>query len=154
MNIQKKMLYLSLRNNQDLSIVMVDIDDFKQVNDTYGHAVGDEAIILLAKELEKDIRDSDIVARFGGEEFVILLYNANLNQALKISDKLRKKVENLEIDSFKRKIKFTVSMGVAQFNTKIDDNVIANTIKRADDALYVAKNSGKNKVVKSEDVFK
>ena len=145
-----KMLSLSLRNNQDISLVILDIDKFKNINDTYGHSIGDDVIILLARKLEEFVRNSDVVFRFGGEEFVILLNNACIDNGYNVIEKIRKKIEELEIDTKKGKLHFTISAGVSQFCELVDVSDIENTLKRADDALYIAKENGRNKVVKGE----
>ncbi len=147
--ISEKMLYLSKRNKEDLSLIILDIDLFKSINDSYGHYIGDKVIILLAKTLEESIRFSDISARFGGEEFVALFNNSNLENTYILSEEIREKVEKLELNVNGEKLKFTISIGVAQFNEKIDIKGIENTLNRADDALYIAKKNGRNQVVKN-----
>lgn len=141
-----KMLSLSIREKNPLGIISLDIDFFKKVNDKYGHSVGDEVLVTLAKKLEENIRQSDIVARFGGEEFVILTYNSNLEVLEKISEKIRKVIENLEIDTAKGVLKITASFGIAIYEEQKDNLSIESVLKRADDALYLAKNSGRNQV--------
>ena len=144
----KKMLSLSKRNKQCSCLCILDIDKFKNINDTYGHSVGDEVIILLANKLEEYVRNSDIVARFGGEEFVIFLYNTCLSEAYLISEKIRKNVEKLELSADGEMLNFTISLGVSEYSDEKDSNNIENTLKRADDALYIAKANGRNQVVK------
>ena len=136
---------IAKRENKSLSVIMIDIDDFKNINDTYGHTVGDEVIKLLALLLKKHTRDSDITARFGGEEFVILLPSTDTRGAFKIAETLRTIVQsqNLKINSDKY-IKFTISSGVSSINNS-EDNHISEVLNRADKALYKAKESGKNK---------
>jgi len=138
---------MSLRNNSEFSIVMMDIDNFKSINDTYGHSAGDTIIVAVANKLQELIRKSDIAARFGGEEFVLLLHEISSQNAMKVAENVRSMVQELEIETESYKIKFTISFGVAQFDTFKDDNNIEHTIARADKALYEAKNSGKNKVI-------
>jgi len=138
---------LTLRNKSQFSIITMDIDKFKNINDSYGHAAGDIVIISVAEKLKELIRKSDIPARFGGEEFVLLLYDICSDNAMKVAENMRKLVENLETKYENEIIKFTISFGVAQFDTFKDDNNIEHTIVRADKALYEAKNSGRNKVV-------
>mgnify|MGYP000114216814 CR=1 FL=1 len=145
-----KMLSLSRRNNQCVCMCIIDIDKFKNINDTYGHSVGDKVIILLAQKLEEYVRTSDIVARFGGEEFVIFLHNICLDSAKNIAEKIRKNIEELELDTSEGKLGFTVSIGVSEYDDKKDSNNIENTLKRADDSLYIAKNSGRNQVSRFE----
>lgn len=137
---------LSKRNKTDLSLIMLDVDNFKQVNDNYGHKIGDLVLIELANILLNQSRKSDIVCRFGGEEFIILLLQTNLEGADFMAEKIRKYIEKstLSLDNSKQ-LKFTVSLGVSQVNISVDKN-IEDCIKRSDDALYEAKNTGKNKV--------
>ncbi|MCD6172710.1 MAG: diguanylate cyclase, partial [Sulfurimonas sp.] len=142
----ESILDLSKRNQTDLSVIMIDIDNFKNINDKYGHKVGDEVIITLASILKELSRKSDIVSRWGGEEFVILLPETNIDGAFVISEKIRTKVENLIMNIEKNKeFKFTISLGVSKVNNKDDLNIEAS-INRADKALYEAKESGKNRV--------
>jgi diguanylate cyclase (GGDEF)-like protein len=140
---------VSIRNNTPICIVMLDIDKFKNINDTYGHLIGDKVIIEVAKSLNKYLRNSDIVARFGGEEFIILLENSDLQNSFDVAEKIRQKIEESLISSeeSQKPIKFTASFGVAQFDQQKDDNNIEKTILNADRALYEAKESGRNKTI-------
>jgi len=140
-------ILLSLRNNSQFSIISMDIDKFKKINDKYGHVAGDDVIIAVADKLQELIRKSDIAARFGGEEFILLLNEISSENALKVAENMRQIIEDLEVIYKEHKIKFTLSFGVAQFDTFKDNNEIQNTIARADKALYEAKNSGRNKVI-------
>lgn len=143
-----KIKSFSKRNKIPFSLITLDIDNFKQINDTYGHLVGDEVIIKVAHIIEKEIRTSDIVARFGGEEFVMLLQDCDIQNAYKVAEKTREEIENSTIvleDG--TTVKFTVSLGVAQFDSEIDKDNIETTLSRSDKALYQAKKSGKNKTV-------
>lgn len=133
---------LAKRDQKPLSISMIDIDNFKSINDTYGHNVGDEVIKSLTKEVSLCIRESDIFARFGGEEFILLLSSTDVNSATTISEKIRVAIENIQVN---KNISFTISMGIAEFNFSNDQ--LHDVIKRADEKLYEAKTSGKNKVV-------
>ncbi len=126
-------------------VLMMDIDDFKNVNDTYGHQTGDDTIIGVSNIIKQTIRSQDIASRFGGEEFVVMLRETALEDALVVAERIRKGVEDLRISSSKEDIKVTISIGVAEFDYDIDkkpDDVIG----RADDSLYVSKNNGKNKI--------
>jgi diguanylate cyclase (GGDEF)-like protein len=143
----EKMLSLSVRNNQCVCLFILDIDKFKNINDNYGHSVGDKVIILLAQKLEEYVRTSDIVARFGGEEFVIFLHNTCIDIAEKIAEKIRKNIEDIVVDTENGELGFTVSIGVSQYDDEKDDNNIENTLKRADDSLYIAKKGGRNQVI-------
>jgi diguanylate cyclase (GGDEF)-like protein len=138
---------LARREQSHLSLIMIDIDRFKKVNDTYGHKVGDDVIIALAQILMESIRTSDLACRFGGEEFLILLPETPLEGAAVIAEKIRKRVENhgIELDN-RETLHFTVSLGVSQTENLHDPNIEA-TIQRADNALYAAKNAGRNTLV-------
>ena len=132
---------LSLRHDLPLSLVMMDIDHFKMVNDTYGHPVGDIVLQKIAELLEKHCRQEDIVVRFGGEEFVIMLDHTDLHDAEEKAENLRSLIEALHPEQ----LLVTMSMGVVQL--KPDEDNIAELIKRADIALYSAKENGRNRVV-------
>ncbi len=140
----KREIARAKRYNEPLSVIMMDIDHFKKINDTYGHMIGDKILKGIAKVIKERIRTSDIIARYGGEEFVIVLTNANLEIAQKIAEDLRQKVENIVFKIEEKSIKATISLGVAQL--KEDDDVDTLLI-RADENLYTAKNRGRNAVV-------
>ena len=125
-------------NDINLSLIIFDIDHFKIFNDTYGHQVGDDILITLADIVNKTTRDSDLFARWGGEEFAILLYNANLEVGIRIAEEKRKLIEK---HLFKDNLRVTCSFGIASMEKGDDKNSI---FKKADDALYRAKNSGRN----------
>jgi diguanylate cyclase (GGDEF)-like protein len=144
--VSKFILDLAKRNEIDSSVLMLDIDNFKSINDTFGHDVGDEVIISLAAILQEESRNSDVLSRWGGEEFVILLPATNIDGALIIAEKIRKAIEEFVIKTGDvQELKFTVSIGISQVN-KEKDISIENSINRADKALYKAKDSGKNRV--------
>lgn len=142
-----KLLSLASRDQRDSCIIILDIDKFKDINDTYGHDVGDEVIIQLAQLLKNHVRNSDIVARFGGEEFVVFLYNTNLYNATHIAEVMKDDIHKVNIDANTQTINFTASFGVAKFNKELDENNIEHTISRADKCLYIAKNQGRNLVI-------
>lgn len=125
----------------DFALVISDIDHFKSINDNYGHQVGDQALKKVADTLKKSLRENDIIARWGGEEFVIMLKNVTAEEAQMIAEKLRYAVESLKIDDY---FSCTCSFGISLY--KPSEN-IDETFKRADDALYEAKHSGRNKVI-------
>ena len=110
----KHIFDLNKREKQDLSIIMLDIDKFKNVNDTYGHDIGDKVIIALSNELTNQHRASDVVCRYGGEEFVLLLPNTSLNNVNNLANKIKNAVEHLTIKLIEHNIKFTVSLGVSK----------------------------------------
>jgi len=141
----QRMQNLSNRYNHDISIIILDIDNFKYINDNFGHSIGDKVIISLGNVLTENIRKSDVAARYGGEEFIILLYNASLDFASKIAENIRKDISSLKINVKNENIKYTASFGVAQFNSEMDSD-LESTIHRADKALYLSKINGKNRV--------
>lgn len=124
------------------SLVMVDLDFFKQVNDTHGHLVGDLVLKEIAQEMLSSTRRGDFVARYGGEEFFILLPNTDRDGAVLFSEKLREKIASMVIKSKVADIQVTVSLGVAELNEK--DKSASDWLSRADKALYKAKQSGRN----------
>ncbi|MBU2869789.1 diguanylate cyclase [Colwellia sp. E2M01] len=132
------------RNNNELSIIFIDIDDFKLINDTQGHDIGDKVLQSLAALLKINIRKNDFVARWGGEEFVILLVDSNLEQAKVIAEKLRLNIANNVNLSQLTNNDVTISSGVTSVTTGDD---IDSILKRVDNALYKAKSLGKNVVV-------
>lgn len=133
------------RHKTRYGVLMLDIDFFKKVNDTYGHDVGDKFIKLLADTVKSIVRDSDIVARYGGEEFVVLLHESTLEGAEKVAKKIRKAFLEKYIFINGEKVKKSVSIGVAFFPGMA--STIREAIKFADVALYKAKESGRNRVV-------
>ncbi len=137
---------LARRDNKEISTIMIDIDKFKAINDTYGHQVGDEVIIKLADILIEHQRKSDITCRYGGEEFVLLLPNTSITGATTLAQKIKQTIDDttMVIDTQKQ-IKFSVSMGVSEVDLK-NESDINKALKRADDALYEAKNSGRNRI--------
>jgi diguanylate cyclase (GGDEF)-like protein len=141
-------LYLSsytsmIQRHNEMCIILLDIDFFKIVNDTYGHNLGDQVLIQISNALMKNLRNIDIICRWGGEEFLVLLPTASLENASTLAEKLRKYIENLEIDTAG---KITASFGISQVR---EGESMEDAIDRADKALYLAKNSGRN-CVKTE----
>jgi len=134
------------RYKHGLSVMMLDIDDFKIINDTYGHDVGDIVLKDISKIIQESIRVTDDACRWGGEEFTVLLPETDLEETFKIADHLRKKIESYQNDKLESNI--TVSIGIAQF--KIEEDDMNTFVKKADLAMYNAKKTGKNKVVKYE----
>lgn len=145
-DIAQELIYISKRENKAISVVMIDIDKFKNINDSYGHASGDEIIKSLSKILIEHTRKSDIVSRFGGEEFALLLPFTDKNGAAKIARKIRKIVEEKVVTvTNDKELHFTVSLGVDTLQHS--DKNIEEVLHRADEALYKAKESGRNRVV-------
>jgi len=142
----KTIMELAKRDNTPLTVVMLDIDKFKKVNDTYGHDVGDDILISISNILLEMTRKSDLDCRFGGEEFILLLPETSLEGSMVIAEKIRKKVAAFSLTlKDDREVSVTVSLGVSQIDMQHDLS-IAPAIKRADIALYKAKESGRNKV--------
>ena len=138
---------LTKRYNHNLSVIMLDIDKFKNVNDTYGHSTGDDVIIKVSKKLLELARDSDIVSRYGGEEFVILFPQTTLAEAVNIAERIRYEIEKISIQlEDGNKLSVTVSIGASEVLNNLDKS-IESSIQRADKALYEAKESGRNKVL-------
>ncbi|MDO8178766.1 MAG: GGDEF domain-containing protein [Undibacterium sp.] len=126
------------------SICMVDIDFFKKVNDTYGHLAGDEVLRSVATSASKTLRTTDFFGRFGGEEFVIALINTPMEGAMVIAERVRQQIESLTFPEIDANFRVTISIGVAEHVRRIEP---AHTLKQADDALYRAKESGRNTIV-------
>lgn len=143
------MISIARREKYPVSVAILDIDHFKNINDTYGHDIGDVIIKDLVHQLEQNMRKSDLFARFGGEEFVVLLNHTDINHnAMGFFERLRTVIENsTPVDD----VKYTVSIGVSPVLDS--DEKIDTALKRADLALYEAKESGRNRVVeyKSDD---
>ena len=134
------------RYQHNLSILMFDIDDFKNINDTYGHDVGDIVLIDLANIVKKTIRATDYAARWGGEEFMVLLPETSIDETSRIANELRENVEKYQPKDISLPI--TISIGVAEFIA--NENTKDDFIKNVDIALYQAKRAGKNRVIKYE----
>lgn len=141
---EKEMAKLS-RSNSDIAFVMVDIDYFKKVNDTFGHSAGNIILRELSQILTSSVRMGDIVARYGGEEFSIVLPKTTIDDTMEICERIRTKVEKTNFIIGNQTINITISMGIA---LRGNENNIAVTeiIKRADAGLYVAKNNGRNRI--------
>lgn len=131
--------------------LILDVDHFKNVNDTYGHIIGDKILKHIAKILKQTVRSSDIVARFGGEEFIILTYQMNKQQGKQLAERIRQAIfETPYIDEdTKQTISVTVSIGIVHYVPKNEEEILClnDLIESADKALYIAKNNGRNQVV-------
>jgi len=142
------------RQKETYSILMLDVDFFKMVNDTYGHDIGDQVIVEIGKVLKNSIRESDLAIRYGGEEFVVLLHNADNEGTMRVAKKIHSEFANIIFDVGNGEtIQKTMSIGISKF--PIDGDSIWKCIKFADTALYVAKTTGRNKIVEyTEDMSK
>ncbi|SIP89722.1 diguanylate cyclase (GGDEF) domain-containing protein [Aeromonas sp. RU39B] len=132
-----------LRYQTPLCLAVIDIDHFKSINDNYGHMAGDKALKVVAKALQRALRDTDFIARFGGEEFVVLLPNINPDKFLKPLDKLRQTIKNIPFRFKDAKVEITISVGATLFR---DGDETTDAFERADQALYSAKHSGRDQV--------
>lgn len=131
------------RSKNPSSLVMLDIDHFKNVNDTFGHQAGDEVIRTLSSMIRQTARETDICGRYGGEEFAILLVDTNATEATNFTERLRKQVEALTVNIDQHAIKFTISSGIAECSPSFKKHT--QWIEAADKALYHAKENGRNK---------
>lgn len=138
----EKIVSIAKRTKDPLIFMMIDIDNFKKINDTHGHNVGDEVIKLLANKLNSIIRESDISARFGGEEFAILFPNTDLKSAFEVAESIRHEVAQIKYNG---SLHFTISIGVSELNHKNTKSVTV-ALNNADKALYESKASGRNRV--------
>ena len=141
----KKELERSTRYMRHLSVILIDIDRFKKVNDEFGHQIGDRVLTEISKILERNTRGVDVVARFGGDEFIILLPETKRRGALIIAERLRKMI--FDYDFFQNELtvrEIAASVGVASFPT--DAGTTTDLIKIADELLYQAKREGGNRV--------
>ncbi|MBN1653873.1 MAG: diguanylate cyclase [Deltaproteobacteria bacterium] len=136
----------SQRYQRPLSFIMLDIDHFKRVNDTYGHQAGDQTLIVVAKTLKRDLRMQDFIARYGGEEFALLLPETKSTDAAVAAERCRKNIEAALVVYKNFRFSITVSMGLASLpNDRVGD--VEGLVKLADEALYTAKKTGRNRLV-------
>jgi diguanylate cyclase (GGDEF)-like protein/PAS domain S-box-containing protein len=133
------------RYGSHMAVLMLDIDYFKEVNDTYGHSVGDEVLKRLVDCCHQELRETDIFGRYGGEEFSVVLVDTEKKNALFVCRRLLKAISRLKIRAGSETVKITVSLGITMHQA--DDSTIDALLKRADDALYQAKNQGRNQIV-------
>ena len=131
------------RYNKRLSVIMADLDRFKKINDTYGHDAGDRALKTISTFFQKNIRDVDAIARYGGEEFVMLIPDADKEAAFCLAERLREELVKVELEDLPT---ITISLGIATYPS--DGTDIEDLIKKADAAMYAAKQKGRNKAVK------
>lgn len=132
------------RYSEAVSILMCDIDHFKRVNDTYGHPFGDSVLCWVGDQLQKNLRKTDVISRYGGEEFAILLLNTKKTEASNIAEKIRDSIEKSLFSHLNTGIKITLSFGVATLGN--DSNTFEGLLTRVDNALYSAKIQGRNRV--------
>lgn len=138
-------LKFAQRHGTALSLLMLDLDHFKRVNDTLGHLAGDTVLTAIATALSRAVRNEDVVARFGGEEFAIVLRAIAVDRAAGMAERLRKMVEGIPVEHDNKRIKVTVSIGVAGYPA-LDVKAPEELVEAADKALYRAKRAGRNRV--------
>lgn len=137
----------ALRSKQPLTVVMADIDRFKQINDSYGHAVGDVVLCQIADLLQNSIRKSDVLIRWGGEEFLLLLPDTSAKAAENLLDKVNHRLQLLCSEGRISQVPVTLSFGIAQWHSA---ELMDQTIMRADDALYLSKRGGRNRMTQAD----
>ena len=142
MDFSEVQLKLAQRYKSFFSILLIDLDYFKKINDTYGHLIGDEILKNIAKILKESLRNVDHIGRFGGEEFIVILPNTTLKNAVLVAEKVRDAIANFVHNIEEQNIQTTVSIGIASYNSLDDD--VNQILERADQALYTAKSSGRN----------
>ena len=136
----------SIRSKLPLAVAMIDIDHFKSINDTYGHIVGDRVLVRVAQAIRRTLREGDVLVRFGGEEFLLLLMSASQDDAARICERIRRAVSELTVQDGEHTIQVTVSLGAASIpNAPVDDE--EHLVRVADEALYAAKAAGRDRVV-------
>jgi len=135
---------LAARGINSFSICFVDLDHFKAVNDTHGHNAGDMVLVKTSELLASSVREVDRVARFGGEEFLIVLINSPVDRSVEVAERLRRRIEQANFKDVASGLRVTISIGVTQYqpHESLDD-----LLKRADDAMYRAKRAGRNRTV-------
>ena len=141
--VSKQTIKMAIRKNEDLSALILDIDHFKKINDSFGHLIGDKVLVNVANILIKHVRDSDLVCRWGGEEFIVLLPNSNSEKTFALAEKIRNAIMSESIQHNGQSINITVSIGVSDYEESESEN---SFLKRVDKALYKAKNNGRNRV--------
>jgi two-component system cell cycle response regulator len=141
-----KELARSKRTRQPMSLVMLDLDHFKRINDKYGHLAGDEVLRRFVDITQVCLRKEDLLVRYGGEEFCVLLPDETSQGALTMAERIRYAVEHAAFRYGRTLLPITVSAGVAELDHEADES-LAELLSRADEALYAAKNTGRNRVV-------
>ena len=140
----EQLLNQAKRYAHPFTLIMMDVDHFKNINDTYGHSAGDDVLVALANTLKAQVREVDIIGRLGGEEFAIILPETKLTDAFAMAERLRVEIENIKVCSEKGNISVTASFGLSIYSQK--QTSLENLINKADDALYQAKRNGRNRV--------
>ncbi len=132
------------RTGEKFSLALIDIDNFKEVNDKYGHEVGDKVLEMVAYEIQNSVREADIVGRWGGDEFIVILRNTDIEKAKKVAERIKEQIKNIKVNS----INLSVSIGLTEYNGR---ESLKDLIRKADKALYRAKEKGKDRIFLSKD---
>lgn len=143
----KEIKRFNRRKYRHLTLMMIDIDNFKELNDRYGHLAGDSVLREVARLLRENVRETDTVARYGGEEFVVVMPDAHVDSAFQKAESLRKKIEAIEFPGHDKPLYITISIGIAEYRSGLPHELI----DAADKAMYAAKRAGKNRVVIATD---
>ena len=147
-NLAERDIARSNRRGTLISVLMIDADHFKKINDSYGHAAGDAVLVAIAKKIQLGLRTEDVLARFGGEEFVVMLPDTSLKHACEVAERIRIAIANIALPVLPEGHRFTVSIGVAE--RRGVQQSFDELIEMADQALYQAKKNGRNKVIGSK----
>ena len=143
----KREFSAALRYSRQLSIILFDADNLKHINDTFGHLSGDRLLAMVAKTAATQLREVDELARYGGDEFIILLPETSAKQALPIAERIREQIAALRVETHKNQFGITLSIGIAESENKPADFSVEAVISRADKAMYKAKTEGRNRTV-------
>lgn len=149
MEVLEKEVHRAQRKDSTVALLLMDIDHFKRVNDTFGHLQGDVVLQNVAKQIQKELRSYDIAARYGGEEFVAVLPDTTLSEASNVAERIRLSIQNMHFSGSLADQKITISMGIALYVTSCPDD-IDSLLRAADEALYKAKEQGRNRVIISD----
>jgi diguanylate cyclase (GGDEF)-like protein len=140
-------VYLDYRRKTPLTLMIIDGDDFKKINDKYGHLIGDKILVFLVNTVKHNLKNLGKVYRYGGEEFIVLFDGFDIEESYKISESIRAKIESSRLIYTDETIKFTISIGMTEY---IANDTFETIVDRADKNLYIAKESGKNKIIKGK----
>ena len=136
---------IAVRYQQPLSVIMFDIDHFKNINDTFGHAAGDQMLQLVIQAARTELRSADVIGRYGGEEFVVVLPMTNAQQAYSLAERIRLGVEAIRMQTIKGEAAVTLSIGIVESFNGMQAESIEQLIRAADETMYVAKKAGRNR---------
>jgi len=137
----------SAKTGQPLCIIMADLDHFKKVNDSYGHMVGDKVLTEVGGRIRAALREFDLVGRYGGEEFVVVLENTSRHTALQVAERIRQRIASEPVNTGNQQLNVTISQGLA---VRADNNDLQHLLQRADDAMYKAKRAGRNCIAEAD----